>query len=141
MIELSIPLPPISWKAPKFSNNRVYDPIGHEKNAARFYLREQYKAEQISEYVILIFKFIFQVPKSYSKKKRALALEGKIIPTRSDTTNLQKFYEDCLKGIVIVDDRNVAKIFSEKLYGEKDLIEIKVFTYQEFINGTNRGGS
>jgi Holliday junction resolvase RusA-like endonuclease len=59
-------------------------------------------------------------------------LAGRVIPTRCDCTNLQKLYEDCLKGLIITDDRNVAKIFSEKLYGEKDEIIIKVYTLQEF---------
>lgn len=60
-------------------------------------------------------------------------LQGEIIPTHVDCTNCQKFSEDCLKGIVITDDRNVAKISSEKLYADKGKILIKVWTLEEYL--------
>lgn len=83
-------------------------------------------------YVVLAFKFIFTVPKSASKKNRSLMLEGKIPPTQSDCTNLQKLHEDCLKGILIEDDRKVAKIFSEKVYGENAGIDVKIYSLEEW---------
>lgn len=58
-------------------------------------------------------------------------LKGEILPTSCDCTNLQKLYEDCLKGIVIKDDRKVAKIFSEKVYGEKEGVFIQILTLKE----------
>lgn len=51
---------------------------------------------------------------------------GKIYPTKCDTTNLQKFAEDCLKKIVIEDDRNVVQITSKKLYALSSSVHIKV---------------
>lgn len=60
--------------------------------------------------------------------------KGEIIPTRLDCTNMQKLYEDCLKKIVIDDDRNVAKIISEKSYAEREGIVIQVYTLKEFNN-------
>jgi len=53
-------------------------------------------------------------------------LNGEIFPTKSDTTNCQKFYEDCLKGIVFKDDRQVVIICSEKKYGEMGLVKIQI---------------
>jgi Holliday junction resolvase RusA-like endonuclease len=138
MFQFSIPLPPISWKAPLKGKHGFYDPVGRDKTATRFYLREQYQHTPIEEYTILKFTFIFKIPKSYSKKKIELIKQGLLIPTRADCTNLQKFYEDCLKNIIIDDDRNVAKIFSEKIYGEKEEIIIKVFTLKEFTDAANQ---
>lgn len=139
MLELAVPLPPISWKAPLKGKHTFYDPVGKDKNALRFYLREQYQAQPIQGFVVLKLTFISQIPKSYSKKKRALIAAGELYPLRYDCTNCQKFAEDCLKNILIEDDRYVAKIFSEKLYGEKEGIVIKVYTLKEFLDAANRG--
>lgn len=59
-------------------------------------------------------------------------LDGDIIPTKGDCTNYQKLYEDCLKKIVITDDRNVEVIGSRKLYGEKGQVTIKVSNRHEY---------
>jgi Holliday junction resolvase RusA-like endonuclease len=71
--------------------------------------------------------FVFPFPKSASKAKKEKMKAGEIIPTKCDCTNLQKLYEDCLKGIVITDDRNVVYVSSFKLYGEKGRVQIKVY--------------
>lgn len=44
---------------------------------------------------------------------------------------MQKLYEDCLKGIVIKDDKNVCDIRSRKIYGNKDEIKISVYTLEQ----------
>lgn len=132
MIEIHIPLPPIPWTAPLKGKYGFYDPKEVEKRCARYFIKEHYLADPIDTYTALTFKFTFKPPPSTTKKRRYEMLAGKILPTRCDCTNLQKLYEDCLKGLIITDDRNVAKIFSEKLYGEKDEIVIKVYTLEEF---------
>jgi Holliday junction resolvase RusA-like endonuclease len=53
-------------------------------------------------------------------------LRGEIRPTCSDATNCQKFYEDCIKDILIEDDRYIAKISSEKIYGEQGKVLINI---------------
>jgi len=126
MIEIHIPLPPVSWKAPLKGKYGFYDPCEKEKRCARFYIREQYEGDLITGYVIIKICFFFSVPKSFSKKKRELALSNKIFPTKKDCTNMQKLYEDCLKGIVIEDDRKVIDISSEKFYALKDSIYIRM---------------
>ena len=55
-----------------------------------------------------------------------------IIPENCDTTNCQKFYEDCLKGIVITDDRRTADVQSKKRYSEKPGILIQVIPWDEY---------
>jgi len=87
---------------------------------------------QIPGYVVVDFVFYFPIPISTSAKKKALMLAGEILPTSCDCTNLQKFYEDCIKDILISDDRNVAQISSKKLYGDKAKVLIKVFSLQEY---------
>lgn len=131
MIEIYIPLPPISWEPSRKGEFTFYDPKEKEKRVVRYYIREQYDSDPITDYVVIKLQFLFEIPKSYSKKKRQLALDHKIFPTKKDCTNMQKLYEDCLKGIVISDDRNVVKIFSEKEYSEKEGINIFIETLEE----------
>lgn len=77
-------------------------------------------------YVSVDFEFYFPYPQSASKKKIQLMEERKIYPTKSDLTNLQKFCEDCLKKIIIEDDRNVVEISSKKLYALDGHINIRI---------------
>ena len=43
-----------------------------------------------------------------------------------DCTNVQKFFEDCLKGTVIEDDRYVVESTSRKMYGNTCRVVIKI---------------
>ena len=131
MIILDIPFTPVPWAAPKFSRYRTYDPKEKDKRAARCCLASQYKGEILDEIVMLNFTFFFKPPKSATKKQRISMINGDSIPTRCDCTNLQKLYEDCLKGIVIKDDRKVEKICSQKKYAEKEHTIIYVYTKYE----------
>jgi Holliday junction resolvase RusA-like endonuclease len=132
MLLFEIPWEPQSWQAPRLGKYTTYDPKEAEKRSVRFLIREAYKGIPLEEYVVIFMRFVFSMPQSASRIKRAQMIAGDLIPTRKDCTNCQKLYEDCLKKIVISDDRLVAKIFSEKLYGEKDRVIIKVLTLQEY---------
>lgn len=142
MFEVIIPWVPTSWLAPKFSRGHVYDPREAEKRSAAHLIRTAYKEATvigllITDYVALEFFFHFR-PGKVSKKKRAEMIAGLHYPTRYDCTNMQKLYEDCLKKTVISDDRNVVKIYSEKLYSEKDQTIIRIYTLKEYENYRGR---
>lgn len=127
-IEITLDLDPVPWAAPKLGRyGYAYDIREKDKRVARYLIGQQYKQAPITETVILAFVFFFSIPKSASKSKKEKMLSGEIIPTRCDCTNLQKLYEDCLKGIVIKDDRNVVYVSSYKLYAEKGRVQIKVY--------------
>ena len=132
MIILELPVDPISWAAPRLSRGYTYDLREADKRAIRYLVKQQYALEPIDGFVSLFFQFIFKCPESASKKRKTDMLQGKIIPTRSDCTNCQKLFEDCLKKIVINDDRNVEVIGSRKLYGEKGHVTIKILKKEEY---------
>jgi Holliday junction resolvase RusA-like endonuclease len=134
MIELTISTIPKPWAAPRISKWGSFDTRAKDKNVAKWLIKEQYRGYPIQGYVFLDFTFIFPVPLSTSKKKKLEMLAGNILPTGCDCTNLQKMYEDCVKGVVITDDRNVVKISSRKLYGEKGAIIIRVFPWEQVKN-------
>lgn len=132
MIILEIPLEPVPWTAPRFWKNHAYDPKEKDKRAIRWLIKQQYDAEPIQGYVALFFRFVFKCPESASKKRKASMLNGDILPTKGDCTNYQKLYEDCLKKILIDDDRNVEVIGSRKLYGEKGHVKITLLERDEY---------
>lgn len=117
---------PIPWTAPRlgrgicFSTHTKYQEIFHA------FILAQYRKEPIKGYVCLDMVFHVPYPKSASKRKIEAMEAGKIYPTKSDLTNLQKFTEDCLKKIVIEDDRNVVQITSKKLYALQGSVHIKI---------------
>jgi Holliday junction resolvase RusA-like endonuclease len=134
MIEITIPITPVPWQPSRKGNHCFYDPKEKEKRCARYYIREQYEGQPLKDYTILFFHFYFKPPKSLTKKQKEILANGRLFPTRCDCTNLQKLYEDCLKGIVIEDDRKVVGVTSQKNYGDKERTEIKIFEFAEFIN-------
>jgi Holliday junction resolvase RusA-like endonuclease len=80
------------------------------------------------KYIRIRLKFKFEVPKSYSKKRRLEALEGKIRPTKADIDNYIKAVLDGLNKKAWKDDRYIVGILAEKEYSEKSCIEVSIET-------------
>lgn len=67
----------------------------------------------------------FPIPKSESKKRRLLMLEGEIPYTKKcDCDNLAKSILDSLNGIAYDDDSQIYKLSVEKKYGEVPRVEV-----------------
>jgi Holliday junction resolvase RusA-like endonuclease len=128
MIEIRIGLPPVGWAAPLKGRYTFYDKRRADKQCIRYLINEQYQGRVLDGHVVLMFYFHFKVPPSASKAKRAAMLRGEIFPTKTDCTNLQKLYEDCLKGIVIEDDRNACFTSSFKKFSEEDEVIIHILS-------------
>lgn len=142
MIQLEIYSPLCPWKAPGRNGNRYYDPQSKLKEQIKWQLRAQYRGEIIGAAVVVDFTFFFPIPKATSKAKRRQMLQGIIVPmTTPDATNLQKALEDCLKGIVIGDDRQVSDITSKRRYAEAPGALIRIMTYTEKYGGACAGES
>ena len=78
------------------------------------------------KYIRIRLKFKFEVPKSYSKKKRLEALEGKIRPTKGDVDNYAKAVLDGLNGVAFKDDRYIYAMETEKIYDIESGIEVVI---------------
>ena len=78
------------------------------------------------EYISIKIVFKFKVPKSYSKKKYSEAIEGKIRPSTNDIDNLLKSVLDGLNGKAWKDDRYIYSIEAEKIFADKDCIEVVI---------------
>lgn len=68
------------------------------------------------------------VPSSWSQKKRAAALAGRVLPTtRPDVENYSKAM-DALNGIVWVDDKQIVDEHIAKIYSERPGLTIRIMT-------------
>lgn len=73
-------------------------------------------ASPISKPIALTMEFYFQIPKSWSKKKAADALNGAVRPTsKPDIDNAIKLI-DALNGVFWVDDSLIVEIAAAKHY-------------------------
>ena len=69
----------------------------------------------------------YEVPQSWSKKKRAAALAGEIQPqTKPDCDNLVKVVLDALNGVAYNDDRQVIYVACRKKYAEEGSVLVKI---------------
>lgn len=130
MIQIEIYGNLTAWAAPRLGRGgTAYNPKSKEKEHTRWQIKSLYRDELILGPVHLDFTFYFPIPKSTSYVKRRQMLAHIILPeVKPDTTNLQKFYEDCLKGIVIGDDKNATDTSARKRYSDKPRVLIRVIS-------------
>lgn len=70
----------------------------------------------------------YKIPKSWSKKDRALALEGKVPPKKPDVDNVVKIVLDSLNRVVYLDDTQVTDCFVSKRWNAE---EDALYVYME----------
>lgn len=70
---------------------------------------------------------VFEVPKSYSKKKREQLLQGAGYTHKPDCDNIAKAILDSLNGLAYVDDSQVTclLVFKEYGYENKVIVELQ----------------
>lgn len=127
-VDFTIPSAPVPKSRPRFNTNtgraftddktRIFENLVSLSYGTRHYFDD--------EYIRIKMKFKFEVPKSYSKKKRNQALEGKIRPTKADIDNYIKSVLDGLNGRAFKDDRYVYAVLAEKEYSEEAGIEVSI---------------
>jgi len=72
----------------------------------------------------------FKIPKSTTKKDKALIEEGKLSPTKKpDIDNIVKIILDALNKMAFKDDNQITKLEIEKAYGEEEKIVVKIEEY------------
>jgi len=77
--------------------------------------------------LIVTITACFGVPKSVSKKKRALMLDGHIFPNKKpDIDNIAKIILDALNGIAYKDDTQVIWLVVRKKYDERAHVDVSI---------------
>lgn len=72
--------------------------------------------------------FLFDIPKSWSKKKRENTTWH---TSRPDSDNLLKGVKDALNGIAYIDDAQVCYVSAKKQYAEASGIEIEIIKLKQ----------
>ncbi len=130
-IELHIQGAPVVWRAPYVGSRGAYSPKANEKRIVSEFIRQQYKGEPTDRLLRCDLYFYLPIPKSTSKKKRQQMLDGDIRPTAGgDLTNLRKFIEDCMNGIVYLDDRQIVEGETQKWFDDKPETVVQIM----FVN-------
>lgn len=125
-IEILLPFRPIAWTVRLNAKTcRLYNPHSKQFHFIRTYIFDRFKHLKLQGAITLQFFFGMPIPASAPKARKLKYVSGEIEHTcKPDTTNMQKFYEDCLTGILFDDDCQVVKITSEKQYCEKPFVKI-----------------
>lgn len=114
---------------------RAYTPEKTEKyeNLVRLAFREEFPdAEPAAGPIILEFRAYFPVPKSFSKKKKQLALQGVLQKTtKPDLDNIHKAIQDGLNGVAFADDSQIFRYVATKNYSETPRVDIKIIEWED----------
>ena len=118
-----IPLTPIPAPRPRVTRNGTYnDPkYTNYKKAIGMLSKANFSVSDkpIAMHVI----FYFDIPKSWSKKKKEETIWH---TSRPDTDNLLKGVKDALNGIAYVDDAQVCCVSAKKQYSFRAGIDIEI---------------
>ena len=85
-------------------------------------------------FVGLQITVVSEVPKSWTGKKKRMALAREIFPTHADLDNVTKLLSDAMNKIVFEDDRFVSELIVTRYYGAVERAEIKVYTLVPHVN-------
>lgn len=135
-LEFKVPGEPVGKGRPRFvrATGRTYTPEKTERyeNLVKLAFIKEYPDVIPLEGPLAVTMIAnFSVPKSWSKKKQALAIAGVLRPTKKpDTDNIAKI-KDALNGIAWVDDAQVVEESISKNYTEVPNLTIIIETLGE----------
>ena len=122
-IFLNIPGKPIPLKRPRakyFSNKMwVYNSQLDEMTNTKLIMKSQYRAPPVNE--ALCVSYLFEMPLSSwkSPKNHKRELNNTMHPiNRPDVSNIIKYYEDCMNGVIYSDDSIIIRTSALKIYSK-----------------------
>lgn len=75
----------------------------------------------------VVVQAFYDIPKSYSKKKRQQMISGEIRPTKKpDIDNIAKCILDALNKVAYRDDTQVIELVMKKAYAEIPRVEVEI---------------
>ena len=134
MIEFKVDGPAVPKQRPRISGRRAYTPKRTKDYEGRVLgaFRSSYKgfcpAFGKDVPVRVCIRIVQAVPKSWSKKKRAQAESGEIVPLsrNGDVDNIAKSILDALNGFAYEDDCQVTTLIVTKQYGVRPCAEVRL---------------
>ena len=102
-------------------------------------VREQYETMaqgfrfDDDEELVVIISANFKIPKSASKKKAQMMLDGLVKPTKTpDCDNIAKIVLDALNGCAYKDDSRVVRLNVEKFYANEPYVAVFIASKTEY---------
>lgn len=131
---ITIPGVPVPQGRPRVNTRRgnVYDPLKSKQEKQRIRaevaLHMRHHRVAILEGALRVsLQFFVPIPKSFSKKRRIDAHEGRILPTpKPDLDNLAKLVLDACNGVVYKDDSCIVDEANSKRYSTQPRVVITV---------------
>lgn len=111
---------PVPKGRPRVYNRHAVTPRKTLDAEHRFrdqYIMQNPHSKPFSGQICVDCVFFAPIPKSWSKGKRQLAMEGKLpFMSRPDLDNLVKLVLDALNGVAYLDDSQITGLSSQKIY-------------------------
>jgi len=133
-IELTIPGEPQGKQRPKARRmgrfTGIYTPektVNYETYIKELFVTKYPDFMPLVGPLMLQFTAYVSIPASTSQKKRALMLEGIIIPEKKpDIDNILKIIMDALESVAYKRDSQIAIAIESKLYSDRPRLELKI---------------
>lgn len=122
---IEIPGKPIALQRHRHHAGGTFDPQKREKEFYAVYVQSTFREPPLEEALAVQIDYIYVPPKSWSKKKKEAAMGAMKIST-PDLSNLVKFTEDALNGVLWEDDKQIVALKASKCYGECEKTILKV---------------
>lgn len=142
MVVFEIRGQPMGKERPKFARMggfvRTYTP--KKTKDYEELIKKEYKNQCDYEFgeepLSILVKAYFEVPKSYSFKKKFACLKGEIRPTtKPDGDNIAKAILDGLNGVAFKDDKQVVDLWVEKYYSLEPRVRVIIQSIYEDEEG------
>lgn len=139
MIKLTIKGEPIAQARPRFTTRngctRAYNTNRVSSYKKLIQLEAKGKVDELLEKPLHVAITVLRsVPKSFSKKKRELALKREILPTQKpDLDNYIKIILDALNGVIWEDDKQVCILTVAKFFSDNPRIELQISEMNTWI--------
>lgn len=129
-IVFEIPGKPGSKARPRLGKNGAYTPEktrSYEAFVKHIFINKFKDFEPFNYRVKAKITAIFEVPQSYSNKKRIMLLNTKYSYTKKpDADNITKIILDSLNKLAYKDDAQISKLEVEKTYGEQEKVIVEL---------------
>lgn len=130
-IEITIYGKPMAKERPRMTKTgHTYTPtktLKYEKNVKDVFLKKYKDFEIYQGKMKATIKAVFEVPKSYSKKKKNMLLEtSNNYKHKPDCDNIAKIVLDSLNGLAYKDDSQITILEVIKEYGEQSKVIVKL---------------
>ena len=127
MIKFFVPGQPVGKGRPRFTKTgRPYTPKktaeyeSHVEWTARKAMWDNGRQTATDAPCAVFIDATYEIPPSYSKRRKVQCYAGEITPGKPDVDNVQKAILDALNGVVYLDDKQVVLTMAVKRYAREN---------------------